>query len=142
MLAANHLSKSKWESKALLLISDGGDNNSMHTLQEAVRAVDVSGAAVYSIALYDPDESEHNIGTLRRISQLTGGEVFAPTEDSEIASLCKRVAKDIRASYTLAYTPPDPDVSAPRKIRVVAISPAGGKLRVRARTSYVLPHPY
>jgi Ca-activated chloride channel homolog len=138
-LAANHLAKGKWESKALLLISDGGDNSSMHTLQEAVRAVELSGAAVYCVALYDPEEPEHNLGTLHRLAQMTGGEVFVPGQLSEIGALCMRIAKDIRASYTLAYTPPNPDrYTVSRKIRVVASAPAVGKLRVRARTSYVL----
>src|SRR5882724_970894 len=141
-LAANHLAKGRWESKALLLISDGGDNNSMHTLQEALRSVQLSGAAVYCVALYDPDESEHNLGTLHRLSQLTGGEVLMPAELSEISAVCMRIAKDIRASYTLAYTPPNPDrYTTPRKIRVVASAPATGKLKVRARTSYILEKP-
>ena len=138
-LAASHLAKGRWESKALLLISDGGDNNSMHTLQQAVRAVELSGAAVYSVALYDPEEPEHNLGTLHRLSQLTGGEFFVPEQLSEIGGLCLRIAKDIRASYTLAYTPPNPDRNTnSRKIKVVAATPATGKLRVRARTSYIL----
>jgi Ca-activated chloride channel homolog len=138
-LAASHLAKGRWESKALLLISDGGDNNSTHTLQEAVRAVESSGAAVYCVALYDPEEPEHNLGTLHRLSQLTGGEVFVPSQLSDVSALCLRIARDIRASYTLAYTPPKPDQHATaRKIRVVVATPATGKLRVRARTSYIL----
>lgn len=138
-LAASHLAKAKWERKALLLISDGGDNNSTHSLQDAVRAVELSDAAVYSVALFDPDEPEHNLGALRRLAQLSGGEVFVPEQLSQIGALCLRIAKDIRASYTLAYTPPDPDrYSVPRKIGVVATWPAGGKLKVRVRASYVL----
>jgi hypothetical protein len=91
------------------------------------------------VALYDPDEPEHNLGTLHHLSQLTGGEVFVPEQFSEIGALCLRIAKDIRASYTLAYTPPNPDrYTVPRKIRVVASAPANGKLKVRARTSYIL----
>jgi VWFA-related protein len=141
-LAASHLAQGRWESRALLLISDGGDNNSMHTLQEAVQAVELSGAAVYCVALYDPDEPEHNLRTLHRLAQLTGGEVLVPAQLSEIAALCQRIAKDIRASYTLAYTPPNPDrYTTPRKIKVVASTPATGKLRVRARTSYILGKP-
>jgi Ca-activated chloride channel family protein len=141
-LAADHFGKAKWESKALLLISDGGDNNSTHTLQDAVRALEFSGAAVYSVALYDPEEPEHNLGTLHRLAQLSGGEVFVPTQLSEISGLCLRIAKDIRASYTLAYTPPDPDrYSVPRKIKVVASASGAGKLKVRARTAYALDKP-
>ena len=138
-LAANHLAKAKWESKALLLISDGGDNNSTHTLQEAAHSVELSGAAVYSVALYDPEEPEHNLGILHRLSQQSGGEDFVPAQLSEIGPVCLRIAKDIRASYTLAYTPPNPDrYAVPRKIRVVAAAPAMGKLKVRARTRYIL----
>jgi len=138
-LAASHLDKAKWESKALLVISDGGDNNSTHSLQDAIHAVEASGAAVYSLALYDPDEPEHNLGTLRRLSQSTGGELFAPEHLSDIRTLCLRIAQDIRASYTLAYTPPDPDrYDVSRKVKVAASSPGIGKIRVRARTSYIL----
>ena len=138
-LAASHLAKAKWERKALLLISDGGDNNSAHSLQEAVRAVELSDAAVYSVALYDPDETEHNLGALHRLAQLSGGEVFVPEQFSEIRALCLQIAKDIRAAYTLAYTPPNPDrYSVSRKIKVVASSTTGAKLKVRVRASYVL----
>jgi len=140
VLAADHLAKGKWENKALLLISDGGDNNSTDTLDDAVRAVRMSGAAVYSIALFDPEDPEHNLGALHRLSRDSGGEAFAPTELSEIGSLCLRIAADIRASYTLAYTPPQPDEhSSWRKIKVVAHAHTGGKLIIHARTGYLLP---
>jgi Ca-activated chloride channel family protein len=138
-LAADHLAKGKWENKALLLISDGGDNNSTHSLTETVRAVQISGATVYSIGLFDPEEPEHNLGTLHRLSKMTGGEAFTPTDVSEIGSLCLRIAEDIRASYTIAYTPPRPDQhTTSRKIKVIAIAPGLGKLAVRTRTSYIL----
>jgi len=91
------------------------------------------------VALYDPDEPEHNLKVLHRLAQLSGGEVFVPAEFSEIKTLCLRVAQDIRASYTIAYTPPYPDrYSVSRKVRVVASAPGGGKLRIHARASYVL----
>ncbi|MEO8048798.1 MAG: VWA domain-containing protein [Acidobacteriota bacterium] len=139
-LAAEHLVKGKWENKVLLLISDGGDNNSTHTFNESVRALEMAGAAVYSIGLFDPNEPEHNLGLLRRLSKITGGESFAPMDVSEVGSFCLKIAEDIRASYILAYTPPQPDQhSASRKIKVVATSPAGGRLTIHARTTYILP---
>lgn len=138
-LAAAHLAQGKWENKALLLISDGGDNNSTHTFAETMHALQMSGATVYSIALYDPDEHEHNLGVLHRLSKMSGGEAFAPVDISEIAPLCLRIAADIRASYTLAYTPPDPDQhTTPRKIKVVVTAPSVSKPAVHTRTSYVL----
>ncbi len=141
-LAADHLAKGKWENKVLLLISDGGDNNSTHTFAETMHALQRSDATVYSIALFDPDEGEHNVGLLHRLSKMSGGEAFEPTDISEIAPLCLRIAADIRASYTLAYTPPQPDQhTAPRKIKVAVTAPNVGKAIVRTRTSYVLETP-
>lgn len=139
ILAASHLAQGKWENKVLLLISDGGDNNSSHTFAETMRALQLSGATVYSIALFDPDEREHNVGLLHRLSKMSGGEAFEPMDITEIEPLCLRIAADIRASYTLAYTPPQPDRHAtPRKIKVAVAAPNTGKAIVRTRTSYVL----
>ncbi|MDP8989648.1 MAG: VWA domain-containing protein [Acidobacteriota bacterium] len=136
-LAAGHLAKGKWENKVLLLISDGGDNNSTHTFADTVQALQRSGATVYSIALYDPDEREHNLGILRRLAKMSGGEAFEPMNTAAIAPLCLRIAADIRASYTLAYTPPQSDRhAASRKIKVAVIAPHEGKPVVRTRTSY------
>jgi Ca-activated chloride channel family protein len=138
-LAADRLAKGKWENKALLLISDGGDNSSTSTFNEALRAIQMSGATVYTIGLFDPDEGEHNLGVLNRLAKLTGGEAFEPTELPEIRSLCLRIAEDIRASYTIAYTPPRLEQhAATRKIKVVATSPTGTKVTVRTRASYRL----
>ena len=105
ILATDHLAKGKWENKVLLLISDGGDNNSKHSIAEGLHAIQTSGASVYTIGLFDPDEPEHNLGTLRRFSKISGGESFAPMDIAEIKPLCLRIAEDIRASYTIAYTP-------------------------------------
>jgi len=139
VLAADHLGKGKWENKALLLISDGGDNNSIHTIAEAIQAVQRSWATVYSIAFFDPDEPEHNLGALHRLSKMSGGEDFAPKELAEIRSLCMRIAEDLRASYTVAYTPPHPEEhTASRKIKVLVTSPSRGKVMIRTRASYIL----
>ena len=138
-LAADHLAKGKWENKALLLISDGGDNSSSSSFNEALRRVQLSGATVYTIGLYDPDEGEHNLGVLNRLAKVTGGEAFEPMALPEIRSLCLRIAEDIRASYTIAYTPPKPEQHiATRKIKVFATAPTGVKLRARTRIGYIL----
>ena len=139
ILATEHLARGKWENKALLVISDGGDNNSRHSLAQTIHAIQTSGAGVYTIGLFDPEEPEHNLGTLRHFAKLSGGESFTPMDIADIKSLCLRIAEDIRASYTIAYTPPQPDQHiALRKIRLLASAPDVGKLKVRTRTSYIL----
>lgn len=138
-IALNQIRKGKSEKKALLLISDGGDNNSAHTYREALQAVQESGVTMYTIGLFDEADPDQNPGVLRRLSGISGGEAFLPMDPSEIDSLCRRIAADIRASYTLAYTPPQPDQHiAARKIKIVATHPDGRKVIVHARASYVL----
>jgi len=138
-LALKQIRKGKWEKKALLLISDGGDNNSKRTYREILQTVQESGVTIYTIGLFDEDDPDYNPSVLRHLSGISGGESFLPMELSEIDSLCRRVAADIRASYTVAYTPPLPEEhTAARKIKIVVTNPAGGKVNVHARASYVL----
>jgi len=138
-IALDQIRKGKWEKKALLLISDGGDNNSTHSSRDILRAVEESGVTLYAIGLFDEDDPDQNPGLLNRLSRITGGEAFMPMDHSQIESLCRRIAADIRASYTVAYTPPQPDQhTSIRKIKVVVSNPAGGKVTVHNRSSYVL----
>jgi len=138
-LALDHIRQGKWEKKALLLISDGGDNNSTHSYREILQAVEESGVTMHTIGLFDEDDPDRNPRVLRRLSAVSGGETFLPMDHSEIDALCRRIAADIRASYTVAYTPPQPDQhTAARKIKIVVTNPAGGKMTVHARASYVL----
>jgi Ca-activated chloride channel family protein len=138
-IALEQIRKGKWEKKALLLISDGGDNNSIHSSRDILHAVEESGVTLYAIGLFDEDDPDQNPGLLNRLSRITGGEAFMPMEHSQIDSLCRRIAADIRASYTVAYTPPQSDQhTSIRKIKVVVTNPAGGKVTVYNRSSYVL----
>jgi VWFA-related protein len=136
ILAADHLKKGKWENKALLVISDGGDNNSKHSFNDAIRAVQISGATTDTIGLFDPDEHEHNIGALGRLSKLTGGDAYTPPAPGNINSVCLKISQDIRASYTIAFTPASDSVGIFRKVKVTATSSAAGKLTARTRAGY------
>ena len=138
-MALEHVRKGKWEKKALLLISDGGDNNSAHSIRDVLQTVQESGVTLYAIGLFDEADPDQNPGVLQRLSRISGGEAFLPMDHSQVDAICRRIAADIRASYTLAYTPPNPDQhTAPRKIKIVVTNPAGGKVIVHNRSSYVL----
>ncbi len=139
ILGAAHLAKGKWENKALLLISDGGDNNSDHKLGEAIDTIQNSGATVYAVNIFEPHDPEHKPRVLRRLSRMSGGEIFTPRGIGELDSICVRIAQDIRSSYTIAYTPPRPDqYSKSRKLKVVVTTPGSTKTVVRTRTAYTL----
>ncbi len=140
MFSLAHLGKGKCERKALMLVSDGGDNNSTHRPEEVIRLVRESRATIYSIGIFDPDDREHNPALLSRLSQISGGEAFFPDGLAEVGSICRRIAGDIRTRYTIGYVPVrSGEQGALRKIKVTASTADGHKLLVHTRTAYVLP---
>jgi hypothetical protein len=78
------------------------------------------------------------LGTLHRLSQMTGGEVLVPAQLSEIGALCLRIAKTFAPAIRSPTRHPIRIDTPFPQIRVVASAPASGKLKVRARTSYIL----
>ena len=135
--ARNRLSSGGPEKKVLVVISDGGDNASAHTLADVLKMASQSTALVYTIGIFDDSDPDRNPGVLRRLAGVTGGEAFFPSEYSEVAPICERIARDIRNQYTIGYL----SSSAARpgaflSIRVAAGAAGHGKLSVRARSGY------
>ena len=139
-LALKHLETGRRQKKTLVVISDGGDNCSTHTLKEVMPLIEESAATIYTVGLYDPDDPESNPGVLKPFASVSGGECFLPGELEPILPTCQKIARDIRNRYTLGYLPiRTSDKGAVRKIRVVASSAEKQKLIVRTRTAYRLP---
>lgn len=137
-----HLRESKLTKKALIVISDGGDNASFHKDAEIVKEADLSGALFYGIGIYDPMDGDANPGLLRKIAQNTGGETYFPNDVSEISGLCQSIARDLKNQYMLSYAPPEkPSGNEYRRIRVRIKDPQHRKLIVRTRTGYYAPSP-
>jgi len=136
--ALARLQTSDRDKKVLIVISDGGDNASSHTLREVLNLAGQSSAMVYAIGIFDKDDPDSNPDVLRRIARATGGEAFLPGEPKEINAICEHIARDIRHQYTIGYLPaPAARRGAFRSIRVEANSAGHGKLIVRARTGYI-----
>jgi len=138
-LALNHLEKGTRDKKSLIVVSDGGDNHSTHKLDEIKRMVQESRATIYTIGLFDDNDPDRNPDVLRQLSGISGGETYLPKETEEIVDICRRVASDIRARYTIGYVPPPNSDGVVRKIKVVASQSDGRKLVVHTRTSYMRP---
>ena len=122
--------------KVLVVVSDGGDNASTHTLRDVQEKAAASDAIIYTIGIFDDYDSDSNPGVLKKLARVTGGEAFFPAELSGIVSISERIAKDIRSQYTIGYTPSDSHLGGRyRTIRVTA-SRGGEKWNVRTRTGY------
>jgi VWFA-related protein len=137
--ALERLQTSAQEKKVLIVISDGGDNASAHSLSGILKMAGQSSAAVYAIGIFDGDDADQNPDVLGRLARATGGEAFFPGRLDEVVAICEQIARDIRNQYTIGYAPTgaaQPGVY--RAIRVVAGGAAYGKLSVRARSGYIV----
>jgi len=138
--ALEHLKKGTRDKKVLIVISDGGDNASKHTLNEIMALVGQPDAMIYTIGIFDEEDSDRNPGVLKRLAKDTGGETFLPESLKDIAPICERIAHDIRNQYTIAYVPTNRRQDGSyRVIQVKATAPGRGRLMVRTRTGYFAP---
>ena len=122
----------------LIVISDGGDNASAHSLAEVLKMAERSSALVYTIGIFDEEDPDRNPGVLRRLARATGGEAFFPGQLNEVVAICERIARDIRHQYTIGYVSNvTAQPGAYRAIRVVARAAGKNKLSVRTRSGYI-----
>lgn len=137
-----HLKKGRWEKKVLIVISDGGDNASRHTLPQIMTMAKRSNATVYTIGTFEANDPDRNPDILKRLAQSTGGEAFFPRRLRNIRLVSEQIARDIRNQYTIAYLPANPRHDGTyRVIQVKAQAPGGGRgrLSVRVRAGYYAP---
>ena len=133
----DYLSRGSRERKVLVVLSDGGDNASRATREEAVRKAQASSAVIYTIALVDPGSRDANPTLLKDLAQASGGESFRPDGPREIGDVLRQIARDIRHTYTVGYTPNNTaHDGAFRSVRIVVTAPPGRPLVVRSRAGY------
>ena len=136
-MALHQLDFGRRDKKTMIVISDGGDNVSVHKLQDVMHDVLDSVATIYTIGIFDDDDPDKNPGVLNRIAYVSGGAAYFPKQVGEIVNICREIATDIRTRYTVGYIPVAEGRTSVRHIKVVARSPSGQKLIVRTRTSYL-----
>ena len=132
-----HVQLGQWDKKALIILSDGGDNASRAKFSELLALAQRSHVIIYSIGLVDEAGEEENPKILQKLSHATGGITFFTKRSDEAAKYTKQIARDLREQYTLGYAPTTKDGrDSFRKTVVEVSSPGGGKLRVRTRPGY------
>jgi Ca-activated chloride channel family protein len=126
------------QKKVLFVVTDGEDNASRESLEEAVRRLqEENGPTVYAIGLLGEEKARRARRALETIAQRTGGIAFLPRTLDEVDEISRTVAHDIRNQYTIGYKPSTPkSAGGYRAIRVEARAKGYGKLVVRTRTGY------
>ncbi len=142
--SADYLAKNaKKPKQVLLVVTDGEDNASSATLEQAIRKIqDLDGPVIYSIGLLfgsdtDKREARHAQRVLQTLSDQTGGLAYFPKSLKEVDAITAEVAQDIRTQYSIAYrSTKSPTLGGYRQIHVDAKEKGYNRLQVRTRTGY------
>ena len=134
--------------RALLIISDGGDNNSRYHENDIRRLVREANTQLYAIGIFDPlgyrsrtPEELNGPSLLSELTELTGGRAFDVANPNELADIAAKVGMELRNQYILGYHPSNKTHDARwRKIKVKLRTPKGlPPLTAYAKTGYYAP---
>jgi len=142
-LGLHEMKNSKKNKKALLLITDGGDNHSRYSPREVTNLVRESDVLIYSIGVFgggSTPEEAGGPGLLRHISEQTGGRLFEAIPQ-ELPDVAKKIGIELRNRYILAYAPKNQQRDGKyHKITVKVVPPRGlPKLTAHWRLGYNAP---
>lgn len=148
-LALNTMRDGQNARKALLIISDGGDNNSRYNVRDVMSAVREADVQIYTIGIFDPvgSRSEPEIiwgpSLLADIAETTGGRMF-PVElysINQLPDIASKISLELRNQYVLGYRPSNTQRDGTwRKIKVKLQPPKGlPRLTTYARSGYYAP---
>jgi len=136
--SADHLAKAaKREKKVLLVVTDGEDNESRVSLEQAIRAVqDENGPTIYTIGILGSEGKQRRAKrALEAMSLQTGGVAFFPRNLEEVDEISQQVAHDIRNQYNIVYKPNNPKEGY-HTLKVVARASGYKDLQVRTKSGY------
>jgi VWFA-related protein len=123
--------------KAIILVSDGDDNQSRVLRQEAIEMAQRAGVIVYTISTNlsnNPDEGDRS---LKMLAETTGGQAFFPFKLQDVANAFHDIHEELRSQYSVFYKPENFEANGMfRPIQIVAESK---KYKVRAKKGYYVP---
>jgi Ca-activated chloride channel family protein len=142
-IAVEKVQQGRHSKKALLIISDGQDNNSRYTYKELRNRVKEADVQIYAIGITDPaSDSLAGFGrsVLEEITRMTGGRAFFPNayNEPELVEICTRIALELRHQYSIGFYPTDVQSEAKwHKVQVKVNPPRGlGRLSLTYRDGY------
>jgi Ca-activated chloride channel homolog len=124
--------------RAVILISDGEDNQSRFTREEAVEMAQRAEVIIFAISTNISGVKMRGDKVLERFAEATGGRVFFPFKLSEVSDAFSQIEAELRSQYVLSYKPAD--LQSNGEFRTIEIAVANNKkLKVRARKGYFAP---
>ena len=142
-LAIEKLKEARNPKKVLLLITDGEDNHSRHSLSDVLQRVKELDIQIYAVGFvpFGAWKLGRGQAVLEELAQWTGGKAFFPSNADKIEEICSVIAEEIKSQYVLTYISTDSRREGKwRDIRVKVEPPAGShRLTVRAKRGYYGP---
>jgi Ca-activated chloride channel family protein len=134
--------------RALLILSDGGDNHSRYSENDIKRLVKEADTQLYAVGIFDPlgyrnrtPEELNGPSLLGEVTEMTGGRVFAVERLEELPDIATKIGMELRNQYVIGYRPSNKTHDARwRKVKVKLRAPKGlPPLSVYAKTGYYAP---
>ena len=146
-LAAVQMKKARNTRKAVLIVSDGGDNRSRLTPSQVKADVLESDMQLYSIGIFDDEaarkrtpEEENGPGLLEELAEETGGAHYRVDHLDQLAPVAARISNDLRNEYLLGYASTNAERDGKyRRVKVSVDAAGGAKLRTYYRRGYYAP---
>lgn len=147
-MGLNEMKKATTNRKALLLISDGGDNHSRYTERDIKKAMKESDVQLYSVGIFEPlssrartTEEAGGPALLSELSEVSGGRMFSVENADELPDIAEKISIELRNQYVIGYKPSNLVRDGRwRRIKVKLNPPRGlPPLQVYARTGYYAP---
>jgi Ca-activated chloride channel family protein len=142
-LGVERVQRGTHQKRALLLISDGQDNNSRYTFNELRRVLKESDVVLYAIGILGGSDVGSSLGmegqgTLDELAGVSGGKAFYPRSGAEMDDIFEQIALELRHQYSIGYKPRDFVTNGKwHKIKVSVKGPRGlPKLYVRTKDGY------
>ena len=147
-LALHEMKKAKNARKAILIVSDGGDNNSRYSVSEIQALVREADVQIYAMGVFEPSllaglskEEVDGPRVLSELAEQTGGRAFTASDPNDLPSVASRIGIELRNQYVLAYSPKNQARDGKyRRVELKVTKPAGmPSLKVHWRLGYYAP---
>jgi Ca-activated chloride channel family protein len=147
-LGLSEMRKATASRKALLVISDGGDNHSRYTERDIKKAVKEADVEIYAVGIFEPlasrartPEEAGGPGLLSELAEISGGRMFSVEDPNELPDIMEKISIELRNQYVIGYKPSNLVRDGRwRRIKVKLAPPRGlPPLQVYARTGYYAP---
>lgn len=148
-LAIQHMKKAANERKALVIVSDGGDNCSRYTVSQIKNALVESEVQLYAMGIFDPEDSPkkrpreeiNGPKLLDELADLSGGRHYPVQDMNDLPAISERIGLELRNQYILGYSPSNLERDGKYRAIQLRLNPPEGMppLRVQYRKGYFAP---